>query len=148
MRNERILFAPLSVALALCAVLAFGGCSWRTLADQWTFSSPEATVVTFAKAATADDAARCFPASWPIEVRRSFYGRLGAWTEQRILSSKPTNFTGERMSVYDGASVVIVSQDREVLQEVVREDGRQRFWYLLRDCEGQWKIIALFKNSE
>lgn len=148
MNTKRYSHEPLSAALALCAVLTLGGCSLRALSDQWTFSSPEATVRAFAEAENADEAARCFPASWPMDVRRSFFGRLGEWSEQRILSSRPTNFAGERMSVYDGASVVIVDEDREVMQEVLREDGRQRFWYLLRDCEGQWKIIALFRNSE
>jgi len=134
---------------ALCALLAAPGCSLHSVVDQWRFSSPKRTVQAFTQAADADEAARCFPSSWPLAARQAFFGRLGQWTEQHIVSVKPTVFTGERMSVYDGASVVIVKEDQEVVQDLLDAKGKkQRYWYLLRDCDGQWKIIALFRNSE
>ncbi|MBU1001373.1 MAG: hypothetical protein KKE73_02500 [Proteobacteria bacterium] len=142
------LFRQMLILVALCASLSSSGCSWREVINSWQFSSPEAVVKAYTMAETAEDAARCFPSSWPLSQRKAFFGRLGTWTEQRIVSVRPTVFTGERMSVYDVTSVVIIAEDQEIVQEVLREDGKQRFWYLLRDCEGQWKIIALFKNTE
>lgn len=73
-------------------------------------------------AETAEDAARCFPPSWPLAQRKAFLGRLGAWTQTKIDSVRPTSFAGERISVYDGASVVIVAEDMEVMQEVRQRD--------------------------
>ncbi|WP_126377292.1 hypothetical protein [Desulfovibrio ferrophilus] len=144
----RIIFRWILFASVMCGALVSSGCSWRDVTARWEFSNPKAAVETYTTAETAEDAARCFPASWPLVERKAFFGRLGEWTDHNIVTVRPTLFKGERMSVYDGASVVIVAEDMEVVQEVTRADGKQRFWYLLRDCEGQWKIIALFKNSE
>ena len=143
-------FAPrLAGALLLALSLsALSGCSLRTLLPGGEFSSPEATVRAYGLAEDAEQAARCFPDSWPMAERLAMAGKLGEFASQRIVSTRPTRFAGEPLAVYGKASVVVDSADREVLQDIVRADGAtERWWYLLRDCAGSWKILALYRNS-
>lgn len=140
-------FAP-RLAGALLLALVLSGCSLRTLLPGGAFSSPEATVRAYCLAEDAEAAARCFPDSWPEAERLALAGKVGTFVSQRIVSSGSTRFAGEPLAVYGKASVVVDASDREVLQDVVRADGsRERWWYLLRDCAGRWKILALYRNS-
>lgn len=133
---------------ALLLAVALGGCSLHTLLPGGEFSSPQGTVRAYCRAEDASAAAKCFPDSWPEAERLELAGRVGDFASERILSAGPTRFAGEPLAVYGKATVVVDERDMEVLQEVVREDGKtERWWYLLRDCNGQWKILALYRNS-
>lgn len=139
-------------ALRLCGLLllalALGGCSLHSLVPGWHYASPGATVRAFSQAATSEDATDCFPDSWPEAERWALADKVGASSSQRIVSITPTRFAGEPLAVYGKASVVVDAKDMEVVQEIVRPSGSiERWWYLLRDCGGQWKILALYKNS-
>ena len=130
------------------ALFILAGCSLRTLLPGGEFSSPQATVRTYALAESPEHAAHCFPDSWPMDERLAMTGRLGEFASQRMVSVRPTRFAGEPLAVYGKASVVVDTADMEVLQDVVRTDGVvERWWYLLRDCAGSWKILALYRNS-
>ncbi|WP_461209546.1 hypothetical protein [Desulfocurvus sp. DL9XJH121] len=147
-QRKNALRLALGLFLTLFLVSALGGCALRDALLAHGLSLPQATVRTYTLAKDPEEAMRCFPDSWPQAERRAMFGKLGQWTAQRVLSVKPTRFAGEPLAVYGKAMVVVEAADKEILQEITREDGStQRWWYLLRDCAGQWKILALYRNS-
>lgn len=65
------------------------------------------------------------------------------WTECRIVESYKTKLAGKRFE----EGLVVQSGDVEVVKEVKmihpeKGNPKTRFWYLLRDFDGKWRIIS------
>lgn len=128
-----LLSLPLTLVMC-CLALAEGK------AD---LSSPTATILTYCNAVSRADLST---------VRESFHPNLKLeqegfkkpiWSECRIIKKNKTRLAGKDI----GEGFVAQRGDVEVTIEVrmidpQKENPKTRFWYLLRNVEGNWKIIS------
>jgi hypothetical protein len=87
---------------------------------------------------------QCFNPGAKLE-EESFKKRIKKriWTECKIIAVKET----KRMNMELGEGLFSKAGDVEVVQEVKMNDPskgnpKTRFWYLLRNFDGEWKIIS------
>jgi hypothetical protein len=103
-------------------------------------SSPAATIRTYCDARDFDTVKQCFYPDANLE-EKSFQNPI--WTECKILKVQKT----KRINMELGSGLFSKAGDVEVIQEVkmihpAKGNPKTKFWYLLRNFEGEWKIIS------
>ena len=98
-------------------------------------STPESTVLSYCNATDIESIRSCFADGTPLE--KGIATRI--WSSCRIVEVRPATI--------DGGSPPVKSGDFEVVTEVRMIDPDRgnpltRFWYLLREIRGEWKIIS------
>ena len=128
-----ILFSKaISLVLLLGAINVIAGGS-----PEVDFCTPEKTILTYyMNHNNRDVLSACF---YPV----GFDGSLEKfWSKYQIIEKRVTTKSGE--STHTG--IVISKDSMEIIVEVEMKDANKnnpktKFWYLLQQIEGEWKII-------
>jgi hypothetical protein len=69
------------------------------------------------------------------------------WSECRILEKKPAKRVGKKIVLPEDTVLIINKNDVEIVIEVKmihqkKGNPKTKFWYLLRNFNGKWKIIS------
>lgn len=117
-------------------------CTNTQVEEKIDLSTPEATINTYCKAEHIRTIKKCFYSEAKIE-EKSFNKRI--WSDCAIVEKRPSNKVGLSLGV--GNDLVIAEGDIEIVTEVkmidpAKHDPRTKFWYLLRNFGGDWKIIS------
>ena len=105
-------------------------------------SSPDATIKTYCQATDVFIMKQCFYSGEKLE-EKSF--KKPIWTDCAIIEKRETDKIGQYLG--DGSKLFIQSGDIEIITEVKMKDPKKgnpktKFWYLLRNFDGNWKIIS------
>lgn len=135
---------PVTLLSYLLLVLC---CSTNLASEKIDLSSPEATINTYCDAESSEIIQQCFHPSIKVEKR----SEQRIWTECNIIDKYPTDKVGQSLGINTG--LVVEVGDIEVVTEVRMIDPAQknpttRFWYLLRQLDGKWKIISISHISD
>jgi hypothetical protein len=130
---ERLLKQFVQVALVVTISCADSR-SARTDQDV-DLSTPAATVLSYCNADDLDRIRSCFESGTPLEM--GIAKRI--WSSCRIVSVGPAKIDGGSNRAKHG-DVEVVIEVRMIDPD--RGNPLTRFWYLLREKSGQWKIIS------
>lgn len=131
-----------TTVLMLCILLIVACTNDKQANKKIDLSSPEATINSYCKAEDICTIKKCFYSETKIE-EGSFKKRI--WSECAVVETRPTGKVGQSIGV--GTGLVIKTGDIEIVTEVKMIDPSKnnpttRFWYLLRNFDGKWKIIS------
>jgi hypothetical protein len=118
-------------------------CGLALAGDRIDLSSPNATVMTYCNAAKKADFSmirQTFHPNLKLE-EKSF--KKPAWSECRIVKDSNSTLIGKDL----GSGFLVQNGDIEVILEVrmidpAKGNPKTNFWFLLRNVEGNWKIIS------
>ena len=104
-------------------------------------SSPKATMVAYCQAEDPSLIKQLFHQDLKLEEGTL---RRRIWTECKVIKTWKTRLVGKTL----GGGLVVEQGDIEVVTEVrmidlAKGNPKTRFWYLLRNVNGDWKIISL-----
>ncbi|MGH9896961.1 MAG: hypothetical protein ACREA0_34175, partial [bacterium] len=109
-------------------------------------SSPEATITAYCRAPDVSTAKQVFYPALNLQEQKRFEKPI--WTDCTIVEVRETKEIGRYLGDIEGRPGFSAQPgDVEVVKEVKMIDPskgnpKTRFWYLLRNFNGEWKIIA------
>ena len=106
-------------------------------------SSPEATIKMFCNSNDIQIVRQCFHPS--IKLEKSMGKRI--WSECRIIDKRPTDIIGRKIVLGKDLFLIANKEDVEIVIETKmiqpkKNNPKTKFWYLLRNFNGEWKIIS------
>jgi len=112
-------------------------------ANDIDLSTPEATIKLYHTSNKIEEIKRCFYQN--EDIGDQF--KVKIWSEYKILDKKITNMTGDSIPVSPSSYITVKSTDVEIITEVKmihqsKNNPWTKYWYLLSNFNGQWKIIA------
>ena len=106
-------------------------------------SSPDAAIHTYCDAVARSDLSAIRQVLYTAQDIEEESFKEPIWTQCRIVSKHKTNLVGTNL----GGGLTAKSGDVEIIVEVTMIDPQKgnpktRFWYLVRNFEGDWKIVS------
>lgn len=133
-----------TINLAVLLCLSISSCSQGVHGHGIDLSSPRAAVETYCQGVISSDINAVKNSFYKGEVMEKAYEKP-IWTNCVVIEVKETKDIGRYLG--DRTKLTSKIGDVEVVKEAVMIDAakgnpRTRYWYLLRNFDGAWKIIS------
>ena len=103
--------------------------------EEIDLSSPASTVLSYCNSDDLETIRSCFESGTPLE--EGIARRI--WSSCRIVEVRPARVNGGSAQAQDG-DVEVVTEVRMI--DSAKGNPLTRFWYLLREHHGRWKIVS------